>query len=443
MIHHALHLTRHEAAQGIVVLPRLPQEMGDLKSWSVIPIAGFLELKTIPWYAGTRFQQQSVYCVTTVSGGSTDCQRPFRPRYMVKSDEVPTELGHALTTITGRKCYPILLMVLAARDITGCLTKFLTERDHSFNTNIRRKFLSSFVSHRGWNEHIAFRSAQTDCRMPADWRSKIISTLSQSFSVTHGWLVVVPGDGSHMQATCPHVFDSGCLVYRSSTPTAAVLHQACRHFLAHLVAVKDCVVTASVLCCHTHSSKSGMHEKLVEILVSQSSSRWQRKRALVFLFAASMENLWPHLWATRRWISTLMQYPRQSGSCHGISLQAHVRMRGLCARAIGVPERTTVRWLRHPAEFRTMWRFLDFSPLPVDMNVRGVWVQATMCLAACGSPSSSTPQSRSTGWTDRQCLHVYQFGESHSRAASMTVRLFADVLRNGHAGVPCTQQFVE
>ena len=69
VIHHALHLTRHEAAQEIVVLPRLPQEMGDLKSWSVIPIAGFLELKTIPWYAGTRFQQQSVYCVTTVSDG--------------------------------------------------------------------------------------------------------------------------------------------------------------------------------------------------------------------------------------------------------------------------------------------------------------------------------------------------------------------------------------
>ena len=288
---------------------------------------------------------------------------------------------------------PILLTVLAARDITGCLTKFLTERDHSFNTNTGRKFLSSFVSHRRWNGHLAVRSAQTDCRMPADWRSKIISTLSPRFPVTHEWLVIVPGDGSHIQATFPHVFDSGCLVYRSSMPTAAVRHQACTHFLAHIVAVKDCVVTASVLCCHTHSGKSGMHEKLVDILVSQSSSRWQRHRAPVFLPTASMENLWPHLWATRLWIFTLVQYPRQSGSCHNFSPQAHMRMRGLCAGAIGVPERTTVRWLRHPAEFRTMWLFLDFSPLPVDMSVHRVWVQATMCLGACDSPSSATTQS--------------------------------------------------
>ena len=161
-----------------------------------------MELTTIPCYAVSRFEQQSVYCVTTVSDGvhrmPETVQTPFR-----------------------KEMSSILLMVLAARVFTERLTKILTERDHSFNTNIGRKFLSSFVSHRRWNGHLAVRSAQTDCRMPADRRSKIMSTLSQRFSVTHEWLVIVPGDGSNIQATCPHVFDSGCLVYQSSTSTAA------------------------------------------------------------------------------------------------------------------------------------------------------------------------------------------------------------------------------
>ena len=48
--------------------------------------------------------------------------------------------------------------------------------------------------------------AQTDCCLHADWRSKIGSTLSPRFSVTHEWLVLVPDDGlSHVQATLPQV----------------------------------------------------------------------------------------------------------------------------------------------------------------------------------------------------------------------------------------------
>ena len=285
--------------------------------------------------------------------------------------------------------------------------------------------------------------AQTDCRMPADWRSKIISTLSQRFSVTQEWLVIVPGDDSHIQTTFPQGFDSGCLVYRSSTSTAAVLHQACRHFLAHIVAVKDCVVMTSVLCCRTHSGKSGMHEKLVYILVSlhlrhDGRESVRRSSSLQAQCRISGRICGLHDAGSLLWWS-IQDSP-------ALAIISPFRLTWGCLDFVLVqlvPERTTVRWLRHPAESRTMWHFLDFSPLPDDMNVRGVWVQATMCLGACGSPSSATPQS---GWQGALMDNAFMFASSGS-LTTVQLQWQCGSSRNfstwGMLVSLCTQQIVE